>query len=145
MYWNVVQAIFQHNRIMQDCWKITRSTFKCLVIFKSRGPGDKVQKRWRTTRQICPVHSTRIWTLSPGLENTYTYKCWFGIFPTILTYIPLLKKKKTFQCMVVHQSRGQNFILVKISWSQDLRVELRHLSIRQWHIKKHSLFGSPCT
>ena len=31
--------------------------------------GDKVQKRWKTTGKICPVLSTGIWTLSPGLEN----------------------------------------------------------------------------
>ena len=31
---------------------------------------DKVQKRWKTTGQTCPVLSTRIWTVSPGLENT---------------------------------------------------------------------------
>ena len=53
--------------------------------------GDKVQKRWRTTGQISPILSTRIWTLSPGLENTHTLKCWFGIFPTILTYIIMLE------------------------------------------------------
>ena len=29
----------------------------------------------------------------------------------------------TLQCMVILQSRGRNFILVEISWSQDLRVE----------------------
>ena len=35
--WNVVLAIFQHNKICQDCCKITRSTFECMVILKSRG------------------------------------------------------------------------------------------------------------
>ena len=84
----VVLAIFQHNQICQDCWKNTRSTLECMVILKSRG---KVQKRWTTTGQICPVISTRIWTLFPGLENNHTFKCWSGIFPTILTYMIMLE------------------------------------------------------
>ena len=54
-------------------------------------PGDKVQKRCRTTGQICAILSTRIWTLSPGLENNHTLKCWSGIFPTILTYVCMLE------------------------------------------------------
>ena len=32
----------------------------------------------------------------------------------------------TFQCLGVIQSRGQHFIIVKIYWSQDLRVEHKH-------------------
>ena len=58
-----------------------------LHVWLFSNPGDKVQKRWSTTGQIRPVLSTRIWTLSPGLENNNTVKCWSGIFPTILTYI----------------------------------------------------------
>ena len=45
--------------------------------------------RWRTMGQICPVLSTWIWTLSPGLENNHTL--WSGIFPTILTYMIMLE------------------------------------------------------
>ena len=60
-----------------------------MVILKSRGQGQT--KIWRTNGQICPVLSTRIWTLSPGLENNHTNKCWSGILPTILTYIILLE------------------------------------------------------
>ena len=62
-----------------------------LNVWLSSNPGDKVQKRWRNTGQICPILSTRIWTLSPGLENNHTIKCWSGIFPTILTYIIMLE------------------------------------------------------
>ena len=47
--------------------------------------GTRSKKRWRTMGQICPVLSTRIWTLSPGLENNHTFKYWSGIFPTIWT------------------------------------------------------------
>ena len=54
-------------------------------------PGDKVQKRWRIMGQICPILSTRFWTLSPGLENSHTLKCWSSIFPTILTYVIMLE------------------------------------------------------
>ena len=48
-------------------------------------------KSSKTTGQICPVLSTRIWTLSPGLENNHTLKCWSDIFPTILTYMIMLE------------------------------------------------------
>ena len=54
-------------------------------------PRDKVQKRWRTMGQICPVLSTRIWTLSLGLDNNHSLKSWSGIFPTILTHMIMLE------------------------------------------------------
>ena len=38
-----------------------------LIVLLFSNPGEQVQKRWGTTGQICPVLSTRIWTLSPGL------------------------------------------------------------------------------
>ena len=88
IHWNVVLAIFQHNNICKYCWKNTRSTFECTVILKSRRQG---QKRWKTTGQICPILSTRIWTLSPGFENNHPLKCWSDIFPTILTYMIMLE------------------------------------------------------
>ena len=53
--------------------------------------GTRYQKIWRTTGQICPILSTRIWTLSPGLENNHTLKCWSGIFPTTWTYMLMFK------------------------------------------------------
>ena len=65
-----------------------KSSFECMVILKSRGQGPK---RWRSTEKICPVLSTRIWTLSPGLENNHTLKSWSGIFPTILTSMIMLE------------------------------------------------------
>ena len=43
--------------------------------------------------------------------------------------------RTTFQRMVVLQSRGHNFILVEILWSQDLRVELN-----PWCEKKKSYY-----
>ena len=65
----------------------TRSTFECMVILKFRWQGPK---RRRTTGQICPILSTRLWTLSPGLENNHGFKCWSSIFPTILIYMNML-------------------------------------------------------
>ena len=62
-----------------------------LNVWLLSNPGDKVQKRWRTAEQICPVLSTGIWTFSPGLENNHTLKSWSGIFPTILTYMIMLE------------------------------------------------------
>ena len=63
---------------------------KIMLMFFSN-PGDRVQKRWRTTGPICPVLSTRIWTLSPGLESNHKLKCWSLIFQTILTYMNMLE------------------------------------------------------
>ena len=62
-----------------------------LIVWLFSNPGDKVQKRGKTTGQICPILLTRIWTLSPGLENDHTLKCWSGIFPSILTYMIMLE------------------------------------------------------
>ena len=41
--------------------------------------------------QTCPLLSTRIRTLSPGLENNHRLKCWSCIFPTTLTYVVMLE------------------------------------------------------
>ena len=67
-----------------------------LNVWLFSNPGDTVQKRWRTTGQICPVLSTRIWTLSPGSENNHTLKCWSSIFPTILTYMSMLENCQNY-------------------------------------------------
>ena len=89
---NVVRVIFQHDHICQDCWKIPDQH---LSLWSFSNPGDKVQNRWRTAGQICPVLSTRIWTLSRGLENIHILKCWSGISPTILTYMIMLENCKS--------------------------------------------------
>ena len=41
--------------------------------------------------QICPVLSTRIMMLSPGLENNDSMKCSFDSFATQPTYVVLLE------------------------------------------------------
>ena len=53
--------------------------------------GDKVQIVVESTGQVCPIVLSLFWTLSPGFENNHTFKCWSGIFPTILTYIIMLE------------------------------------------------------
>ena len=58
-----------------------------LNVWLFSNPMDKAPKRRRNTGQICPVLSTRIWTFSPGMENTHTLRCCYGIFTTILTYM----------------------------------------------------------
>ena len=107
-------GIFQHNHMSRLLEKYQNNIWMY----------SYSQKRWKTMEQLCPLLSTRIWTFSPGLENEHILKCWSGIFSTILTYMIKLENcRTTFQCMVMLQSRGQNFILVEINWSQDLRVE----------------------
>ena len=72
-------------------WLLDKIPDQHLNVWLFSNPGDNVQKRWRTTGQICPILLTRIWTLSSGLENNHTLKCWSSIFPTILTYMIMLE------------------------------------------------------
>ena len=88
IHWNVVLAIFQHNHICQHRWKGTRSTFECMVIFQSRGQGP--DSCWKYMTDLSRSFPS-FWTLSPGFENNHTFKCWSGIFPTILTYMIMLE------------------------------------------------------
>ena len=85
-------------------------------------PVDKVLKRRNTTGQICPLLWTTIRTLSPGLENYNTVKCWSGIFPQCM-WLCFKIAGTTCECMVVLQSRGEDYNSIKIWWSQDLRVQ----------------------
>ena len=133
--WNVVLTIFQHDHICQDCWKNTRSTFECTVIPKSRG---QAPKKMETTRQICPVLSTRIWTLSPGLENNQTLKSWSGSFPTILKNMIMLENcQKNISVYGCFPIQGTKFYSC---WSQDLWVERNtnylFFNNNQRHLKK---------
>ena len=83
--------MIQHNHICSDCWKNIRSTFGCMVF---PNPGDKFQILVESMGQICPVVLHLFWTLSPGFENNHIFKCWSGIFPTILTYMIMLENCK---------------------------------------------------
>ena len=80
--------ILSPGHICQDCWKNTRSTFECMVILQSRGQGP--DSCWKYGTDL----SRSFWILSPGFENIHTFKCWSGIFPTILTYMIMLKNCK---------------------------------------------------
>ena len=60
--------------------------------------------------KICPILSTRIWSLFPGLENNHTFKCWSGIFPTIWTYMIMLKNgQNNISVYGFSPIRGKNF------------------------------------
>ena len=65
-----------------------------LSVWLFSNPGDKVQILVKRTGQICPVVFLLFWTFSPGFENTHIFKCWSGIFPTILTYMIILENCK---------------------------------------------------
>ena len=65
-----------------------------LNVWLFSNPGDKVQILVESTGQICPVVLHLFWTLSPGFENNQTFKCWSGIFPTILTYMIMLENSQ---------------------------------------------------
>ena len=124
MHWHIVQAISQHNHICQDCWKNTRSTLECMVILQSKGQGPdscwKYGTDWSRSFGTCPLDS-RI-TINVHVDMVFLQQSW---------HISLCWKiaRITFQCMVILQSRGQNFIFVEIWWSQDLRVEHTELAL----------------
>ena len=80
-----------------------------LNVWLFSNPGDRVQKRWRTMGKICPVLSTRIWTLSPGLENNHTLKCVYGIFPTTLNKIMLEKCQNNISVYGCSPIQGTTF------------------------------------
>ena len=66
----------------------TRSTFKCMLILQSREKGP--DSCWKYGTDLSRS-SPSFWTLSPGFENNHTFKCWSGIFATILTYMNVLE------------------------------------------------------
>ena len=84
LFWQFSNIIIYVKIVLKN----TRSKFECMVIFQSRG---QVQILVRSTGQICPIILYLFWTLSPGFENNHTFKCWSGIFPTILTYMIVLE------------------------------------------------------
>ena len=55
-------------------------------------PRDNVQILVESTGQVCLIVLHIFWTLSPGFGNNHTFKCWSGIFPTILPYMIMLEK-----------------------------------------------------
>ena len=62
-----------------------------LSVWSFSNPGDKVKILVESKGQICIVVLRFFWTLSPGFENTHGFKCWSGIFQTILTYMNILE------------------------------------------------------
>ena len=53
--------------------------------------GNKVQILVESMGQICPLVLHLFWTLSLGFDNNLIFQCSSGIFPTILTYMNMLK------------------------------------------------------
>ena len=102
IHWIVVPTNFQQYNTCQLCCKnvATKSLFS--------NPGDKVLKSWKTMGQICPVLSTRVRTLSPGLENNSPMKCCFDDFETKSTLWCCWKiVRTTIQCIIVFLFKGQ--------------------------------------
>ena len=62
-----------------------------LSVWLLSNPRDKVQILVEGMGQIFPVVFHLFWTLSPGFENNHTFKCSYGIFLTILTYMIMLE------------------------------------------------------
>ena len=91
MHSNAAPAIFQHIHIYQGCWKNAGLTFQCFIFSNL---GKKFLESRKTMGQICPLFSTSIRTLSPGLENSHTLKSWSYIFPTTLKYVVMLENGK---------------------------------------------------
>ena len=51
--------------------------------------GTRSRVLLKVQNRFVPLFSI-FWTLSPGFVNNHSFKCWSGIFPTILTYITML-------------------------------------------------------
>ena len=80
LFWNFSNIIIYVNIV----GKIPDQHLSVWIFFN---PGDKVQILVESTGQICPIVLHLFLTLSPEFENIHKYKCWSGIFPTILTYM----------------------------------------------------------
>ena len=93
---------------------------KHLNIWLFSNPGDKDQILGKSTGQICPIILYLFWTFCPGFRNNHTFKCWFAIFPTILTYMIMMENcQNNISVYGFSPIPGIEFIL----WSQDLRVK----------------------
>ena len=111
-----------------------------LSVWLLSNPGDKVQILVESTGQICPVVLHLFWTLSPGFENNHTFKCWSGIFPTILTYMIMLENCQNnisvYGCSPIQGTKFyscQNFSSLALSvwagkWFEDLEEKDRWLT-----------------
>ena len=117
---------FENNHTLKCCsgnfptWSymsrlLKKKPYQHLNVWLFSNPGDKVQKRRRTTGQICPYFQQESgpcpldWriTIHSNVDLVFFQQFW---------HIWLCWKiaRTRFQCMVVLQSRGQNFILVEI-------------------------------
>ena len=81
---------------------------------------EKNVRRWEI--QVCPLLSTRIRTLSPGLENNNTLKYWSGIFPTTLIYAVMVenswKNSTMYGCPPIQRKHYELCWNLMKAWSQ---------------------------
>ena len=112
IHWNVILEIFNIIIYFKIGGKIPDHNLSAWLLFN---PRDKVQILVESTGQICPAVLHIFWPRPLDLrinihlnvdlvffqQSWHIYLCWKNA-------------KTTFQCMVVLQSRGQNFILFAI-------------------------------
>ena len=84
-------CFWQFSNIIKYVMIVGKIPDQHLSVCLLSNPGDKVQILAKSTGHVCPVVFHLFWTLSPGFENNHTFKCWSGIFPTILTYMIMLE------------------------------------------------------
>ena len=108
-----------------------------LSVWLLSNPGDKVQILVESTGQICPVVLHLFWTLSPGFENNHTFKCWSGIFSTILTYIIRLEncqnKISVYGCSPIQESKFYCWWNLMKPGSQSGTIHNHWSSLDKWH------------
>ena len=105
-----LNSLEQFSNIIVYVRVVRKMPNQCFHVFLFPNPGEKVQKRCKTTGQICHIIATRIRTLNSNtaihvnVGPAFFHKPW---------YVWLCWKiyGKTFQRMVVFHSRGQDFSL----------------------------------
>ena len=79
-------SVTQFNSLFHSFFNST--TFQCIFVLQFRGHIPKRMENYGTNWSLL---STRIRTLSTGLENNNTLKCWSSTFLTTLVYAVMLE------------------------------------------------------
>ena len=108
-------TIYEHNHIYQGCCKNAEPTFQCIIVLQSRVQNPKNLENYG------PLFSTKIKTLSLGLENNDIWECLFDNFPITLSYVKSCQQN--FNMFLFSNTMESIKILVQILWCQDLRVQ----------------------
>ena len=88
--------------------------------------GEKVMKSRKIIGQICPIALLAFWTFSPRLENNQTSKCGSDSFQCMVTYTLCVKSCQNYILMLSPNCGETVLECMKISWTQDLRVQQMH-------------------